>query len=300
MHLSCNACTESERPPVVLVAPPARPVAWKVRPKDSGLHSNDGEHADKDDDESCRLDLRLGREDVRPSQPAHRPGRPLRPGRGRQPEVRRGPRRPRPVRRAGEEPRAHPHLPHLEPVAVERRRRRVHRRRRWSRSCTATASSRSRPTCRPTSPRRCRRYGRVRLERIDETTLQLVCADRPLLEELARQKKVQEYLGEQLDDVSFAIDPAFRGVLKQALIAVGYPAEDLAGYTEGAALPTCAPRQWPRAACRSTSATTSATRPTSSTPAATSAAVAASSCCPAARARPSSASPPWRCCRRAR
>src|SRR4029077_11718807 len=30
---------------------------------------------------------------------------------------------------------------------------------------------------------------------------------------------------------------AYRGGLKQALIAVGYPAEDLAGYTEGAALP---------------------------------------------------------------
>ncbi len=33
------------------------------------------------------------------------------------------------------------------------------------------------------------------------------------------------------------MDPAFRGVLKQALIALGYPAEDLAGYTAGADLP---------------------------------------------------------------
>jgi DNA excision repair protein ERCC-3 len=81
------------------------------------------------------------------------------------------------------------------------------------------------------------RYGRVRLERKDDQSLRLVCADRPLLVELARQKKLREYLGEKLDDVSFAVDPAFRGVLKQALIAVGYPAEDLAGYTEGVALP---------------------------------------------------------------
>src|SRR5207248_2533871 len=29
-----------------------------------------------------------------------------------------------------------------------------------------------------------------------------------------------------------------RGAVKQALIAVGYPAEDMAGYTEGAGLPT--------------------------------------------------------------
>lgn len=79
------------------------------------------------------------------------------------------------------------------------------------------------------------RYGRVRLEKQDDQ-LRLICSDRPLLEELARQPKVRSYLGERLDETSFAVDPAFRGVLKQALIAVGYPAEDLAGYTAGAPL----------------------------------------------------------------
>jgi DNA excision repair protein ERCC-3 len=81
------------------------------------------------------------------------------------------------------------------------------------------------------------RYGRVKLERIDAGKLKLVCADKPLLAELARNKKVKEYLGEKLDDTTFAVEPAFRGVLKQALITVGYPAEDVAGYTEGAMLP---------------------------------------------------------------
>ncbi len=80
------------------------------------------------------------------------------------------------------------------------------------------------------------RYGRVRLERAGEN-LRLVCEDRPLLEELARQPKVRAYLGERLDEQSFLVEQAHRGVLKQGLIAVGYPAEDLAGYTEGAALP---------------------------------------------------------------
>jgi len=79
------------------------------------------------------------------------------------------------------------------------------------------------------------RYGRVKLEKYGEL-LRLVCADRPLLEELARQPRLREYLGERIDATSFAIEPAFRGVLKQGLIAVGYPAEDLAGYTEGSAL----------------------------------------------------------------
>lgn len=80
------------------------------------------------------------------------------------------------------------------------------------------------------------RYGRVRLERAGEN-LRLVCPDRPLLEELVRQPKVRQYLGKRIDNQSFSIDAAHRGVLKQALIAIGYPAEDLAGYTEGAALP---------------------------------------------------------------
>jgi DNA excision repair protein ERCC-3 len=79
------------------------------------------------------------------------------------------------------------------------------------------------------------RYGRVRLERAGDK-LRLVCDDRPLLEELARQPKVRDYLGERVDAASFLVEPASRGVLKQGLIAVGYPAEDLAGYTEGASL----------------------------------------------------------------
>jgi DNA excision repair protein ERCC-3 len=80
------------------------------------------------------------------------------------------------------------------------------------------------------------RYGRVQLVRMEDGRLKLVCRDRPLIEELSRQKKLQEYLGDRLDDFGFAIDPRHRGVLKQSLIAVGYPAEDLAGYTEGSHL----------------------------------------------------------------
>src|SRR5262249_44718906 len=81
------------------------------------------------------------------------------------------------------------------------------------------------------------RYGRVRLERHSETHMRLVCPDRPLLEELVRQPRVRSYLGDRLSETSFLVEPAHRGVLKQALIAVGYPAEDLAGYTDGAPLP---------------------------------------------------------------
>lgn len=81
------------------------------------------------------------------------------------------------------------------------------------------------------------RYGRVRLVR-GEGGLQLVCGDAALLAELARSKKIKEYLGPQQGPDRFFVEAAHRGVIKQALIAVGYPAEDLAGYTEGAPLPT--------------------------------------------------------------
>ncbi len=79
------------------------------------------------------------------------------------------------------------------------------------------------------------RYGRVQLLKHDDK-LELQCKDAPLLAELSRQPKVREYLGERLGADRFLVEPAHRGVLKQALIAVGYPAEDLAGYTAGAAL----------------------------------------------------------------
>src|SRR3954452_19706512 len=75
------------------------------------------------------------------------------------------------------------------------------------------------------------RYGRVKLERHEEN-LQLVCADKPLLEELARQPKLRDYLKARLGPDSFLVEQAHRGVIKQVLITLGYPAEDLAGYTE--------------------------------------------------------------------
>jgi len=81
------------------------------------------------------------------------------------------------------------------------------------------------------------RYGRIRLEKVDDKELKLVCSDGPLLEELIRQPKVRALLGERLSPTSFAVSAAHRGVVKLALIAVGYPAEDVAGYVEGTPLP---------------------------------------------------------------
>ena len=79
------------------------------------------------------------------------------------------------------------------------------------------------------------RYGRLRLERFGDK-LKLVSTNLALLEEIGRLPKLKEILGDRIDEHSFVVDPAHRGILKQALVHIGYPAEDLAGYTEGAAL----------------------------------------------------------------
>ena len=80
------------------------------------------------------------------------------------------------------------------------------------------------------------RWGRVKLVRT-ETGLVLESEDTTLLIELSRNKTVSKYLGERLSSQAFAVPGRYRGILKQTLITVGWPVEDLAGYTEGAALP---------------------------------------------------------------
>lgn len=79
------------------------------------------------------------------------------------------------------------------------------------------------------------RYGLTVLKR-DEEHLLLTIADLPLAELLRRHEEVSKYLGNRTSDLVFEVAVAHRGVLKQALLAAGYPAEDLAGYVEGDAL----------------------------------------------------------------
>ncbi|MHB8899619.1 MAG: DNA repair helicase XPB [Thermoguttaceae bacterium] len=80
------------------------------------------------------------------------------------------------------------------------------------------------------------RYGRLRLAR-DGRGLVLAAGDRPLAEEIGHNKHVEPLLGERLSPLEFHVDPLLRGRLKQALIKVGFPVEDLAGYREGETLP---------------------------------------------------------------
>jgi len=50
------------------------------------------------------------------------------------------------------------------------------------------------------------------------------------------QQRGGKILGERQSERVFEVNAAHRGVLKQALLAAGYPAEDLAGYVAGDAL----------------------------------------------------------------
>jgi DNA excision repair protein ERCC-3 len=76
------------------------------------------------------------------------------------------------------------------------------------------------------------RYGRVVITR-DADSLCCTCRDEVTAARLSRDKEAGKYLTDRIDSESFRVDPARRGVLKQALIAAGFPAEDLAGYVPG-------------------------------------------------------------------
>jgi len=81
------------------------------------------------------------------------------------------------------------------------------------------------------------RYGRLQLLSDHRHGLVLHALDRPVLEEVSRAKRIQGMLGERVDEATVIVHPSERGALKQALLKLGWPAEDLAGYVDGEAHP---------------------------------------------------------------
>jgi DNA excision repair protein ERCC-3 len=79
------------------------------------------------------------------------------------------------------------------------------------------------------------RYGKLKLIRQDETLL-LVSDDPLLITEIANSKGLSRYIEGWGGPNRLKVAPAQRGYLKQALIKLGWPVEDLAGYTPGAPL----------------------------------------------------------------
>jgi len=81
------------------------------------------------------------------------------------------------------------------------------------------------------------RYGRLQLANSPVHGLTLLSRDRAVLEEILRHKKIAPMLGARVDRDTVVVHPSDRGRLKQALLKVGWPAEDLAGYVDGEAHP---------------------------------------------------------------
>ena len=77
------------------------------------------------------------------------------------------------------------------------------------------------------------RYGRLVIERDEDGMLVLRSTDTAVLTEIASNRKVAPLLARRIDQHSYELAAWARGQVKQELVKIGWPAEDLAGYTPG-------------------------------------------------------------------
>ncbi|WP_263731579.1 DNA repair helicase XPB [Cellulomonas sp. SG140] len=77
------------------------------------------------------------------------------------------------------------------------------------------------------------RYGRLQLVSDPVHGLVLHALDKAVLAEVMRSKRTAGLLGARLDETDVVVHPSERGHLKQVLVKLGWPAEDLAGYVDG-------------------------------------------------------------------
>ncbi len=77
------------------------------------------------------------------------------------------------------------------------------------------------------------RYGRLQLVSDPAHGLLLTTTDPAVLAEVLKSKRTKGLVGDRLDERSVIVHRSERGNLKQALIKLGWPAEDLAGYVNG-------------------------------------------------------------------
>ena len=78
-----------------------------------------------------------------------------------------------------------------------------------------------------------RRYGRLVIQRDEAGELELVSQEPAILSEATKHRKIAELLDGRISQNAFKIQPWARGQVKQELLKLGWPAEDLAGYTPG-------------------------------------------------------------------
>lgn len=76
------------------------------------------------------------------------------------------------------------------------------------------------------------RFGKITIESLNGG-LVLYSNDSTLLHHLILHPKIRNLIGHSVDENRVAIPAEFRGIIKQSLIAIGYPAHDKAGYVDG-------------------------------------------------------------------
>lgn len=77
------------------------------------------------------------------------------------------------------------------------------------------------------------RYGKLVIRRSEDGELELTSDSPAILLEASRSPRVSALLGKRLTPETIQVLPFARGALKQELLRLGWPAEDLAGYTPG-------------------------------------------------------------------
>ena len=78
------------------------------------------------------------------------------------------------------------------------------------------------------------RYGLLVLTKENEETLRLTINDAFIAVQVSKEKTLSELLQEKIDEDIFLINQANRGKLKHALIKLGLPVDDQAGFDDGA------------------------------------------------------------------
>jgi DNA excision repair protein ERCC-3 len=79
------------------------------------------------------------------------------------------------------------------------------------------------------------RYGRIKIV-LEDGRMLVISDDSALMLEITRNKHFAPLIQQQWSPTTVQIDPALRGHVKRVLLQIGFPAEDLAGYVDGAAL----------------------------------------------------------------
>ena len=77
------------------------------------------------------------------------------------------------------------------------------------------------------------RYGRLIIRKNENGQLEQHSNEAAVLVEVTRQRKVNELLIDRVDEHAWLIADWARGQIKQELLKLGWPAEDLAGFSPG-------------------------------------------------------------------